>query len=276
MYCTKCGKKADPGDKFCAQCGNKLGSAVQEEKPKGSGLGKMVALIVAILVLSAFFLGREDTKQKEEKEAARWETLPETTETAQSTTEAQPQQELVYYSDGSIYKIIDYYPNGVCKQILQNNAEGQLSRSETYREDGTLRQITDYEYDSSGKHTYTTAMEFDDHENILSCVESYPGGAVSNSYFYSYAYDDQGRMVEMINYNKNSVLMQEEYRTYHADGGYTRDYTEYRGANTYDWEFDSDDPDVANKWYHAIVECDAEGHELSVICDFADGHPQEG
>lgn len=41
MYCTKCGKKADLGAKFCANCGNKLkGGNAGESKPKHTNLNK--------------------------------------------------------------------------------------------------------------------------------------------------------------------------------------------------------------------------------------------
>ena len=264
MYCTKCGKKANPGDRFCAGCGAKLdnGNAVTQKRSRG--FRKVLAAVLVILLIPVLFTMREE---REQAEHAQWGKTA--TETA-----VPPEPVHTYYSDGSLHTTTTFHDNGNTRYVEERNGEGQVIQGESYRENGMLWSVTQYAY--SGKELQELTMyTYDEHGNVISFEQQYGDGTTFNCYYYSYEYDEFGRMVRMANFNQNGVLMQEEYRNYYGDGSYIRDYTEYRGANTYDWEFDMGDPDVAVKWYHALIECDAQGNERSVMCDFSDGQEQD-
>lgn len=264
MYCTKCGKKANPGDRFCAGCGVKLGSVTVETEKRSGGFGRIVTVILVILLGLVLFIGREEWKQEEH---ARWGRTA--TETAVS-----PEPMHTYYSDGSLHTTTTFHGNGNIRYVEERNGDGLVAQAESYRENGMLWSVTQYSYSGSDLRELTM-YTYDEHGNVISFDQQYGDGTTCNCYYYSYEYDDMGRVVYMSNFNQNGVLMQEEYRNYYSDGSYIRDYTEYRGANTYDWEFDMGDPDVAHKWYHALIECDAQGNERRVMCDFSDGYEQD-
>lgn len=263
MYCTKCGKKANPGDRFCGGCGAKLGTVGETAKNPG-GLGIMAVLILVILVIGGLWISRMKAEQEQLREQIRWGEVA--TEMA-----AEPNPVKTYYSDGALHTATYFHSNGLPRYVEERDGDGNVIQAENYWENGNIQTLTMYSY-NAGAVSELTVYTCDEYGNTISFSQQYADGKTFNSYYYSYDYDDQGRMVAMTNFNQNGVLIQEETRSYHADGSYTRDYTEYRGANTYDWEFEMGDPDVANKWYHAIMECDAQGNVLWEECDFSDGY----
>lgn len=127
---------------------------------------------------------------------------------------------LGYYADGTLKERAEFTEDGLQTFWEFYNEEGQLEQKYTYSEPGVMEEMVHYpeyggkevtHYDAQGNETET--IVYDENDAVLRRT--------------TYAYDENGRLVQTNSYNGWDVLFTYEVFTYY-DNGYRKSMISYR------------------------------------------------
>lgn len=243
MYCGKCGKEANPGDRYCSACGTRLG-------PEGTAVNKKkmlwnlltVLIIAAVLAVGAFHMFRgepenppaevqrpvtEETRQMPAaEESVHTGTQPAATEPVPQTTREQTEPpaapgERLYLaeetrSEMGVQTRIQYRYDWKGRLVRKDTGDG-YTRSYSYRDDGTLEKEGVF-FDGEPY----MVIQYDAH-GMPKTESDLQGDTVT----YENTYDTRNRLLTSRKSSREGGLAEEWCYTYDHDGGYTLDYTDY-------------------------------------------------
>lgn len=235
MYCTKCGKKAAPGDVYCSGCGKKLRS---EQEAQG---GKKLLLRIGTLVLAAAIVtvgaatllrsrpGAGEAEQKsaavtkpaETERAVTDEPSAETQATVQTPAQpAAPSQQESYLSREEVEeygaKLVTLYRYDGEGRVTWKQSPDGYTHHYSYRSDGTLEK----EGLALGEEP-TGVILYDRHGN-----PERESDLLGNAITWNNSYDARNRLLSSEKYGPEGILEKSMY-TYHSDGGYTLTFSDY-------------------------------------------------
>lgn len=270
MYCRKCGRKADAGDRFCSQCGNALIWEPEKNVPiKGSPKRKnywWLAVLIALAGIS-FIIGEKVGNKPSElqySENAVQTPFNSTTVSPRITPEIVEQKvaELgqsdgldavpVFWEGGKTRRMVDRYP-------LHNPEKIEIW---DYLEDGTLIRYAEVYYSRTGEYQYKSVTTYDEYGNPTDVLETMEDGSVWLHYYYVNEYDTKGRPVVLMMYNRAGEIYNIDSFIYYPDGSYLKTATEYRGA-LYEYDFETNPEGKTGKYQSFIIGYDASGNEIS-------------
>lgn len=242
MYCGKCGKEANPGDRYCSACGARLGAegtAVNKKKTLWNLL--TVLIIAAVLVIGGFhmFRGEPENPPTEVQRPTAEETHPTLAATEPTQSQTQPAAteapqmtqlqtqvssspaEKLYLaketrSEMGMEILIQYRYDWKGRLVRKDTGDG-YTRSYSYRDDGTLEK---------------EGVFFDGEPYMVILYDTYgmpetesdlQGGTVT----YDNTYDTQNRLLTSLKSNQDGSPAEKWLYAYDHDGGYTLDYTDY-------------------------------------------------
>lgn len=270
MYCTKCGKKVNAGDRFCGQCGNVLILNSEKKTPvEGTPKRKKYWWLVVLAVLAgiSFITGTKADKKTSELQYAEVtvQTPFNTTTVSPKITPEVVEQKVaelgqsdgldsvpVFWEGGKTRRMVDRYP-------LQNPETVEIW---DYLEDGTLIRYAEVHYSDTGEYQYKTVTTYDEYGNPTDVLETMEDGSVWLHYYYVNEYDTNGRPVTLLMYNRAGEIYNIDSFIYYPDGSYLKTASEYRGA-LYEYDFETNPEGKTTKYQSFIIEYDASGNEIS-------------
>lgn len=266
MYCTKCGKKANPGDVYCSGCGSRLGPGSGQEKKQArdtKGSGNWLLLLIVIGVVGAF-VGMWESSSAPEAPSGN---LTASIRTEQKSTESLPQEP----RDGDVLEE-SHYPNGNPRREVSDY--GETVYVTDYRPDGMILRDTTLTYTSDGQFAAIRVTNYDDHGNPTDTTETESDGALWLYLYYENTYDDQGRPLKLVEYNRMGNPLCIYSYTYNSDGTYTMECTEYRGF-VYEYDLEYNPQGTTSLWTHSITTFNQAGEPVDQYITMMDGSPVE-
>lgn len=275
MYCTKCGRKADPGDQYCAGCGTRLKTgATAPGTPEAKRCTLLPWILLAVtLVILAVSMGKN--REKEDQELVR-APVSQQTQPATQPPALTPEQELQimlaelnqhdlnpepsFWDDSTVRRTVEPYGDNVWIQ--------------DFLSDGTLIRFAEVCYDSSGQYTGKRVIEYDLQGFMADEKELMADGSVWMHIPHANTYDEQGRAVSLCSFNRAGQPLTVQTFLYREDGSFVSEFSEYRGA-IYEYDFEENPEGTTSLWYHSITEYSADAEILSEVCDVMDGFPVE-
>lgn len=263
MYCSKCGKQVRSGDVYCSGCGSRLTAAAQntqKNKTQKNGKSRLLMLLcAAALILAAVNIFGSSRQSSSSPSGSLQE--------RESVTLKQPQASALPQEPGPDDTLEDStYSDGTLRRSVEDYGDIYVT---DYRPDGTLLRETILYY-SSGSYSGKRVKNCDAWGNPTDETETLTDGTVWLSLTYSNRYDDQGRPLQLAQYNRAGNPLYIYSYSYNADGSYTMELIEYRGP-AYEYEFEENPAGTTTPWTSLTTTFNSEGELIDQMIHQLDG-----